>query len=295
MSRAGPVARFVDTAPPEALFVLSAVSQYLGASIAVVLFDDVNPRTVAWLRVAGAAVTLLAVSPKSLRGGWTRAHLGAAALFGVATAAMNLFFYLAIARVDLGKSVAIEFIGPIVVAAATTRTWRNAGALAFAAAGVVVLGGVELGDNTLGLVFILAASAMWALYIVVGAHVAGLNRGMAGLGIGLAIGAVALAPVGLPGSGHVWVAPGLLAACLAVGVFSNAIAYGIDQRILRRIAVRRFSLLLALLPVTAVVIGAITLDQHPSWLDAIGIAGVLGAVVLQDRETRPLAAPADTS
>ena len=36
-----------------------------------------------------------------------------------------------------------------------------------------------------------------------------------------------------------------------VGVFSNAIGYGIDQHVLRRIPVRRFSVLLALLPVTA--------------------------------------------
>ncbi len=35
---------------------------------------------------------------------------------------MNTFFYLAIDRTDLGKSVAIEFIGPIAVAAAMTRT-----------------------------------------------------------------------------------------------------------------------------------------------------------------------------
>ena len=34
---------------------------------------------------------------------------------------MNLFFYLGIERVDLGNGVAIEFIGPICVAAATTR------------------------------------------------------------------------------------------------------------------------------------------------------------------------------
>jgi threonine/homoserine efflux transporter RhtA len=34
-------------------------------------------------------------------------------------------------------------------------------------------------------------------------------------------------------------------------VFSNAIGYGIDQHVLRRIPIRRFSVLLALLPVTA--------------------------------------------
>jgi inner membrane transporter RhtA len=273
----------IDRAPPEALFIIAAISQYIGASIAVMLFDRADPQTVTWFRLLGATIALLVISPGFQRG-WTRAQLGAAAIFGVATALMNLFFYLAIARVDLGKSVAIEFIGPIIVAAALTRTGRNALALSIAVVGVAVLGGVEIGQNTLGLVFILAASAMWAVYIVVGARVARLDRGVAGLGVGLGIGVLALAPIGLPGSGPVWAAPTLLVLALLTGVFSNSIAYGIDQYVLRRIPIRRFSVLLALLPATAVVVGWVVLGQRPSTLDGIGIALILLAVMLQDRE-----------
>lgn len=282
--------RFLDSASPEALFVLSAIAQYVGAVIAVNLFDQVAPATVAWFRVIGATLALLVVSaPRLARGAhWTRPELGAAALFGTATALMNMFFYLGIERLPLGKGVTIEFIGPIAVAAARTRTGRNAAALALAAAGVVVLSGLEFsGGDPLGLVFIFAASAMWAAYIVVGSHVARLDRGVAGLGVGLAIGALAIAPFGAPGSGPVWVSPTLLAACLMVGVFSNAIGYGIDQHVLRRIPVRRFSVLLALLPVTALLIGFLALDQRPSPVDLIGVALVLTGVVIQDREVLP--------
>ncbi len=278
-----PVGRYLETATPEALFVLSALSQYVGASIAITLFDRVDPATVAWFRVVGASIALLAISPGFHRG-WTRRQLLGAAVFGAATALMNLFFYLAIARIDLGKSVAIEFIGPIVVAAATTRTPRNAAALLVAVAGVITLGGVEIGENTLGLVFILAASAMWAAYIVVGSRVAQLGRGVTGLGVGLAIGTFVIAPIGLPGSGPVWVSPSLLLLCMATGVFSNAIGYGIDQYVLRRIPIRRFSVLLALLPVTAVFVGWVALDQRPSALDLAGIGLVLVGVALQERE-----------
>jgi inner membrane transporter RhtA len=281
-SHPGPVTRYLDTATPEALFVLAALAQYTGASIAVLLFDEVEPQTVAWFRVIGAALAVLAVS----RGWrhWTRRQLMAAAVFGIATALMNLFFYLGIARVDLGKSVAIEFIGPIAVAAAMTRTTRNGVALGFAVAGVLVLSGVEVGDNLVGVLFILIASALWAAYIVVGSHVAQLGRGVTGLGIGLAIGAVAIAPIGAPWSGPVWSSGRLLLLCLLVGVFSNAIAYGIDQHVMRRIPVRRFSLLLALLPVTAVVIGWLVLDQPPSGIDLFGIGLVLVGVAMQERE-----------
>ncbi len=279
----GAIARRLDTAQPELLFIVSAVAQYVGAAIAVGLFDDVAPRTVAWLRVIGATLAVLAVS-RRWWAGWTRQQLVAAGIFGIATALMNTFFYLAIDGIDLGKSVTIEFIGPIAVAAATTRSARNAVALSFAVVGVIVLGGVELGDNTLGVVFILAASAMWATYIVVGAKVAQLDRGVAGLGVGLAIGALAITPIGAPGSGPVWVSPGLLAACLLVGVFSNAIGYGIDQFVMRRIPIRRFSILLALLPVTASLIGWWWLGQTPSVLDVVGIALVLVGVAVQERD-----------
>ncbi len=279
----GPVSRWLSTAQPEALFVLSAVAQYVGAALAVVLFDRVEPQTVAWFRVIGAAIALLAVSRRWWRG-WTREQLVGVALFGIATALMNTFFYLAINRIDLGKSVTIEFLGPIAVAAATTRTGRNAIALAFAVAGVAVLGGVEVEENLVGLVYILAASAMWAAYIVIGSRVARVDRGVAGLGLGLAIGAVVTIPLGAPWSGPVWSSPSLLALCMLVGVFSNAIGYGIDQFTLRRIPIRRFSLLLALLPVTAAFIGWIALDQRPSGLDALGIALVLVGVFVQERD-----------
>ncbi len=273
----------LETAPPEALFVLSAVSQYVGASIAVTVFDEVAPRTVAWFRVIGATVALLAISPGFWRG-WTRRDLVGAGVFGIATASMNLFFYLAIDRIDLGTSVAIEFLGPIAVAAATTRSVRNGGALALTVIGVVTLGGVEIGDNTLGVVFILISSALWAAYIVFGSRVAHVRSGVAGLGVGLAIGAVAITPVGAPGSGHVWVSPTLLFLCCVTGVFSNAIGYGIDQYVLRRIPIRRFSVLLATLPVVAVLIGWIALGQQPSGIDLAGIAFVLVGVAIQDRD-----------
>ena len=52
-------------------------------------------------------------------------------------------------------------------------------------------------------------------------------------------------------------------------------------------------MLLALLPVTAVTIGWLALDQRPSRLDLVGIALVLAGVVLQERDelAAELAAP----
>jgi inner membrane transporter RhtA len=234
---------------------------------------------------------LLLFSAPDLRrnGRFTGPQLKAAALFGVATAFMNLTFYLAINRLDLGKGVAIEFIGPITVAALTTRTKRNAAALGLAALGVIVLSGIEIDNEPLGLLFIFLAALCWSLYIVVGARVAQYDRGVAGLGVGLAIGAVVLTPFGAAQSGPAWSNPSLIGWCFLIGLFSNAVAYGIDQYSLRRIPIRRFSVLLALLPVTATVFGFLFLSQTPSLADMIGIALVLCGVVIQQRDTLPRA------
>jgi inner membrane transporter RhtA len=266
----------------ELLFVLSAVSQYVGASIAVKRFEEVPPIGVAWLRVVGATGALLAFN-RGVGGKWTKPDLKLAAFLGLATALMNGFFFLAIDRLPLGKGVAIEFIGPIAVAAWLTRTRRNAFALLCAAAGVVVLSGGEVSGEPLGLVFILLASAMWAGYIVTATRVAKLDRGTAGLGVGLGLACVALAPLGLPLALPAFASWGLLALCLLVGVFSNAIAYGLDQFIMRRISTRRYAVMLALLPVTAVAVGFVVLHQRPTPGDLLGVALVLSGLSLQDR------------
>lgn len=277
-------AEFVRTASPEALFAIAGISQYTGAVVAVNLFDEVRPATVAWFRVLSAALLLVAVSWRQVRCGWTRAELGSAAVFGIATAAMNLFFYLALDRLPLGKSVVIEFIGPIAVAAAFTRTLRNSIALVLAATGVAVLSGVEIGGEPWGIFFIFAASAMWAVYIILGRRVAHLDRGLAGLGLGLAIGSVAILPFGVAGSATVFGDGRLLLMCVAVGALSSAVGYGIDQVVMRRIPVRRFAVLLALLPVSAMVLGFVALGQQPSLADLFGATLVIAGVVLQERD-----------
>ncbi len=269
--------------PPEALFLVSAISQYIGAAIAVSIFDEVAPQTVAWLRVIGAAVVLVLVS-RPWRMHWTREQLVGVAVFGIATALMNVFFYLGLDRIDLGKGVTIEFIGPIAVAAVTTRQppqRRGADLRGGRRAGARGRRGRRQPRRS---ALHPRRVALWAVYIVIGSRVAQVDRGVAGLGLGLAIGAVAIAPIGAPGSGHVWLDPRLLALCLLVGVFSNAIGYGIDQFTMRRIPIRRFSLLLALLPVTAVIVGWVALDQQPSGIDLAGIALVLVGVVVQERD-----------
>src|SRR3954447_23871236 len=84
--------------PPQFLFMLGAVSQYVGSAVAVLIFDVVPAAGVAWLRIAAAAGAL-AIWRKPWRNErWNRRRLGLVAAFGVTLALMNLTFYLAIDR-----------------------------------------------------------------------------------------------------------------------------------------------------------------------------------------------------
>lgn len=283
---------------PEALFTVGAVSQYLGAATAFELFDEMGPGTVALLRVLGAAAVIVLLR-RSWRKRWSRIELAWTAAFGTVLASMNLFFYFAIERVPLGNSVAIEFIGPIAVAAFGTRTVRSGWALALAVAGVVALAGFASPEAQLGALFSLIAGALWAGYIILGHRVARSGTAVDGLGVGMLIGAVVISPVGIidslgsagtGGLGAAVGAPLLLLGGVAAGVLSNVIPYGIDQLVMQRLARARFALLQALLPVTATLIGLVWLRQVLSLREVAGIAAVIAAIVI-NRESDP--APSD--
>jgi inner membrane transporter RhtA len=268
--------------PAEAFFVASALSLYGGAAIAVTMFERMPPGAVAWLRVSSAALILLAWR-RPWRRRWSATELGGAAAFGIATSAMNLCFYLAADRVDLGAGVAVEFIGPVTVAALGTRTRRNLGSLTLAVAGVATLATFASGSERSGIAFALTAGALWGVYIVLGHRVAATGGGIDALGLGTLVGAVAIAPFGIGGLGPVGAAPWLVAGGAAVGLMSNVVPYSLDQVVLRRLPADRFALLLALLPATATAVGALLLGQVPSMREAAGIALIVAGIAVRDR------------
>lgn len=63
-------------------------------------------------------------------------------------------------------------------------------------------------------------------------------------------------------------------------MLSTAVPYGLDQVVLRRMGRARFALLLALLPATAAVVGAVALAQRPTIAEVAGIALVMAALVV---------------
>lgn len=270
-----------------ALMIVGATSMYVGAAIAVALFDTLSPGTVAWLRIAGAALALvLWVRPGAAA--WHRSRLLLAGSFGLITAAMNIAFYEALARLPLGTTVALEFLGPVAVAAAGSRSRRDLAALSLAVIGVVLIADVRWAGTPAGVLLALTAAACWAGYIVLGKRVARRGRGIEDLTTGFVLAAVLTSPLAL-GLGPAFAddAPTarLLLAGLAVGIASTAIPYALDQVVLARVGQARFALLLALLPVTACIVGAVALGQIPQPVEAVGIVAVAAAVAVRSTDT----------
>jgi inner membrane transporter RhtA len=257
---------------------------YVGAAAAVWLFDEVSPAAVAWLRQLGAAVVLLAWRRPG-RHAWRGRAFWLAAVFGLVTAGMNVVFYEAITRLPLGTGVALEFVGPVLVAAVGSRTWRDLLALLLVAGGVVLIADVRWAGSTLGVLFALAAAVLWAGYIVLGSRVANIGLGVDGLAVGFAVATVVFSPLAL-GTGPVWTSPRLLLLGLAAGVLSTVVPYVLDQIVLRRTGQAAFALLLSLLPVTATVIGLVLLRQVPSLPEALGILAVVAGLLARTRDRR---------
>ena len=257
------------------------MSLYLGAAIAVGLFDHVEPGGVAWLRSLFAAMILVTIA-RPWRRSWSRVDLGWTAAFGTVLVSMNACFYAAADVLPLGTAVAIEFIGPVAFAALATRTARNWAAIALAGVGVILLAGVRLDGSARGVGFALAAALLWAGYIALGHRVADRTVGLNGLAVAIAAGTLITSPVLAPMATGVTDELDWLVAAVAVGILSSAIPYALDQWVLRRVSADRFAVLLAILPATATVIGLISLGQVPSGPETAGIALVTLGVALRE-------------
>jgi inner membrane transporter RhtA len=275
----------VQTTPPEAYFVVSAIFHYLGPAFAVLLFARVDVLGVAWLRIASAALifALWRRPWRSLGGTW-RLLLA----WGAVLAAMNSCFYLAIDRLPLSTVAAIEFLPVIVLAAFGARTPRNLGALALAIPGVYLLTDVALEGDPLGVAFAFVNAALFAAYIVV-SHRAAQNGSVPGidlLGMAMIMAAVVATPIGVYGAAPAFLDPVALAAGIGVGVSSSVIPYVTDQLAMARMSRSTYALMVALLPAMATVIGVIVLAQLPSAVEVVGVALVIaGVAVHRDADT----------
>lgn len=280
--------------PAPALAIASMGLVQLGAALSTHLFAAVTPSGSAWLRLSIAGVVLLALTRPRLSAFSRRALLGTV-LLGVTTGMLTLAFIEAVARIPLGTVVAIEFLGPLGVAAA--RAHRPA-ALAWP---VLALGGVLAltspwagGVNLAGVGFALAAAAGWAVYLVLTQRIGASVSGLGPLAISLTVGALVTAPLAA-GPVVAGMTPSVALAGVGLAVLTPLLPYALELMALRRMTLTAFGTLMALEPGIATVLGLVLLAQAPTPLQGVGVLLVVAAGIGAQRTARTAAASATGS
>jgi inner membrane transporter RhtA len=266
-----------DRIPPTLLVLVAVSSVQFGGALAKTIFDETGPAGTAFLRVLFAAILLTALWRPALRG----RSLGDWRLiggYGFALVAMNLSFYEALDRIPLGIAVTFEFVGPLGVAIIGSRRPLDLVWVALAATGIVLLSDFGTADlDGLGVALALLAGGFWAAYILLAARVGRAYPGGQGLALGMAVGALLVAPVGVADAGGDLIGVEVIAVGLAVAILSSAIPYTLELEALRRMPEGVFGVLMSLEPAAAALAGFIVLDEGLATREVVAIGLVVAA------------------
>jgi inner membrane transporter RhtA len=272
------------------LAVAAMLSVQLGSALSVDVIATVGPAGTAWLRLTLGALVFLALARPPLR--TIRRHdLPTLLGLGVATGLVSVTFLAAIERIPLGTAVAVEFLGPLTVAALRSGSRRALAWPALALPGVVLLTEPWLGEvDPAGLGFAALAATGWGVYILLTQRMGDRFTGITGLSITVPIAAATAAVLGVPqATGHV--TPGVLAAAAGLALLLPVLPYALELLALRHLTPTAFGTLMALEPAIGVLLGLLVLHQTPSTVQLVGIMlVVLAGAAAQHGGRRPAAA-----
>jgi inner membrane transporter RhtA len=271
--------------------MIAMVCFQLGATLAKSLFPIVGAGGTAALRIAIAAVILLAVwRPWHLR--FTPAQLRTVIVYGIAMGWMNYFFYSALSYIPLGVTMALEFTGPLGVALFASRRPLDFLWILLATLGLIALLPLGLGGqalSVLGVAYALGAGVCWALYIIFGRR-AGAAHGGQITALGTAIGAVMIVPVGYANSGTQLFSPSILPMALGVAILSTALPYSLEMYAMPRLPTRTLGVLMSLNPAFGALAGLIFLGEMLTAVQCAAIVSIVAASA-GSAATRDLATP----
>lgn len=275
-----------------------------------------TPGAAVTVRVWVAALVLLIPTILALRGRWRTLgrNAGMVAAYGLlAVAATQLFYFQAVAVMDVGIALLIEYTAPIAVLLwlwlrhGERPSRRSVIGAAVAFVGLVLMLDVVTGAevNVAGILWALAAMVGAATYFVLSARADTGIPPIALAGTGLLLGAVGLSVTAAVGIlpfrwttddiayrfGTVpWFVP-----VLAIGVLATALAYVLGITSTRMLGSRLASFVALAEVVAALLFGWLLVGQLPDLLQALGgVLVLVGVVVVKLGEpvpTRELAEP----
>lgn len=262
-----------------ATMMAGAASNQIGAAVGAHAFASIGPAGVVAVRQVVAAAVLLPVArPPLHRFRWSQ--WWPTILLGLVFAVMNLTLYTAVDRVGLGLAVTLEFLGPLGVALAGSRTRIDLICAVGAGVGVYVLVLPHGGSDWFGIGCGLLAAVCWASYILLNRLLGQRLPGLQAPAAATTVSVLLYLPVlgWLIGSGRMTGA-GLLFA-VGAGVFSSVIPYAVDLVALRRVPPRFFGVVMSVHPVFAALAGLILLGEALRTHEWFGILIVVAVNVL---------------
>lgn len=268
---------------PVLLVLCAVLSVQFGGALAATLLPLVGVPGSVLLRIVLAALILVAVVRPRWKGR-TRGDWLTVSFFALALTSMNLCFYASLERLPIGVAVTIEFLGPLLLAASTSRRVRDGLAVLLALVGVLLISEVLSAPwaqmDLLGICLAAAAGAFWAGYIVLSGRTGSRFEGLDGMAIALVIGAVILLPWGVFSAGTALFETEVLLRGLGIALLSSAIPYSLELLALRRLSAGVFGVLLSLEPAAAALAGLLVLAQTLTLLQVAGMALVVSASIV---------------
>jgi inner membrane transporter RhtA len=278
-------ASFTIPVPPWGLAVTAILSVQLGSALSVNMIETVGPAGTAWLRLSMGAIILLAIGRPPLRS-IRRPDVLPLLGLGLTTGVMTVGFLAAVEHIQLGTAVAIEFLGPLTVAALRSHNRKSLAWPALVLVGVVLLTQPWQGDfNLVGVAWAALAAVGWGVYILLTQRIGDRFSGIGALTLTVPIAAVAAAAVGIPqAAGHLSLA--VLAAAAGLAILLPVLPFALEMLALRRMTPTAFGTLMALEPAVGVLLGLLILHQQPSAVQVVGILLVVFAGAAAQRGGR---------
>lgn len=288
--------RAVASVPPWGLAVTAMLSVQLGSALSVDLIADVGAAGTAWLRLSmGAVIFLIIARPPLSR--VRRTDVPVLLGLGVTTGLVTIGFLSALEHIPLGTAVAIEFLGPLTIAALRSHAARALIWPGLALCGVVLLTEPWRGEvNVTGVVYAGLAAIGWGIYIVLTQRIGDRFTGISALSLTVPVAAMTAAVIGIPqAAGHLSL--GVLAAAAGLAVLLPVLPFALEMLALRRMTPTAFGTLMSLEPAMGLLLGLIVLHQQPSPVQFLGILLVVlaGAAAQRGGRRRQPSAQASTA
>jgi len=269
------------TLAPIGALLLALGSFSFGASLAKGIFPIIGAEGATALRLIVAAVILtIAFRPWrfDLKADWMPLLA-----YGITLGTMNLTFYKSLETIPIGIAIAIEFMGPLGLALFTSRRRIDLLWIAFAVVGLALLlplDGVTKALDWHGVLWAIAAGALWVAYILFGKR-AGRTLGTAAVASGMIVGALLIGPLGIASAGMHLLDWRILGTGLLIGLFSSAIPYALEMVALRQLPANTYGILCSAEPAVGALMGFVFLHQiltPPQWLAiALVVLASIGA------------------